>query len=87
VRQQIALSQRYRRQADPLSFPKHGIRIGCPKYVQMPELNGHEVQPRLAGRGLPIISITARDDIGVREQVLAASAVAYSRMPLHNELL
>jgi hypothetical protein len=50
-------------------------------------LNGQEVQPRLAGRGLSIISITAHDDIGVREQVLAVSAVAQSRMPFHNELL
>jgi hypothetical protein len=45
-----------------------------------------EAQPRLAGRGLSIIPITAQNDIGVREQVLAASAVAHSRMPLHNEL-
>ncbi|RKE39465.1 response regulator receiver domain-containing protein [Paraburkholderia sp. BL23I1N1] len=54
--------------------------------VQMPGLNGLEVQRRLAGRGLPIIFITAHDDIAVREQALAAGAVAYLRKPFNDEL-
>ena len=35
--------------------------------VQMPGLNGLEVQQRLAGSGIPIIFITAHDDAVVRE--------------------
>ena len=54
--------------------------------VQMPGLNGLEVQRRLAGSGLPIIFITAHDDIVVREQALAAGAVAYLRKPFNDEL-
>jgi FixJ family two-component response regulator len=49
--------------------------------VQMPGLNGLEVQRRLAATGMPIIFITAHDDIGVREQALAAGALAYLRKP------
>jgi FixJ family two-component response regulator len=54
--------------------------------VQMPGLNGLEVQRRLAGTGIPVIFITAHDDIGVREHALAAGAVAYLRKPFNDEL-
>jgi FixJ family two-component response regulator len=54
--------------------------------VQMPGLNGLEVQRRLSGSGLPVIFITAHDDIGVREQALSAGAVAYLRKPFDDEL-
>jgi FixJ family two-component response regulator len=54
--------------------------------VQMPGLNGLEVQQRLAGSGMPVIFITAHDDIGVREHALAAGAVAYLRKPFNDEL-
>jgi len=53
--------------------------------VQMPGLNGLEVQRRLAGSGMPIIFITAHDDIGVREQALSAGALAYLRKPFDDE--
>ncbi|MFL9869709.1 response regulator [Paraburkholderia fungorum] len=55
--------------------------------VQMPGLNGLEVQRRLTGTGMPIIFITAHDEIGVREQALVAGAVAYLRKPFGDELL
>jgi FixJ family two-component response regulator len=55
--------------------------------VQMPGLNGLEVQQRLAGSGIPVIFITARDEIGVREQALAAGAAAYLRKPFNDEVL
>ena len=55
--------------------------------VQMPGLNGLEVQRRLAGTGMPIIFITAHDEIGVREQALAGGALAYLRKPFGDELL
>jgi FixJ family two-component response regulator len=54
--------------------------------VQMPGLSGLEVQQRLAGSGIPIIFITAHDDIGVREQALAAGALAYLRKPFGDEI-
>jgi FixJ family two-component response regulator len=55
--------------------------------VQMPGLNGLEVQRRLAGSGIPVIFITAHDEAGVREQALAAGAAAYLRKPFNDEIL
>ena len=55
--------------------------------VQMPGLNGLEVQQRLAGSGIPLIFITAHDDGGVREQALAAGAAGYLRKPFNDEIL
>jgi FixJ family two-component response regulator len=54
--------------------------------VQMPGLSGLEVQKRLASTGIPIIFITAHDDIGVREQALSAGALAYLRKPFDDEI-
>ncbi|MGF6776243.1 response regulator transcription factor [Paraburkholderia sp. GAS334] len=54
--------------------------------VQMPGINGLEVQRRLSGSGIPVIFITAHDDIGVREQALSAGALAYLRKPFNDEL-
>lgn len=55
--------------------------------VQMPGLNGLEVQRRLAGSGIPVIFITAHDETGVREQALASGAAAYLRKPFNDEVL
>ena len=57
--------------------------------VQMPGMNGLEVQERLAhcGRPLPVIFITAHDEVGVRERALACGAVAFLRKPFDDELL
>jgi FixJ family two-component response regulator len=54
--------------------------------IQMPGLNGLEVQRRLAGSGIPVIFITAHDEVGVREQALAAGAAAYLRKPFNDEV-
>jgi FixJ family two-component response regulator len=54
--------------------------------VQMPGLNGLEVQRRLSGQGIPVIFITAHDEFGVREHALASGAVAYLRKPFNDEL-
>jgi FixJ family two-component response regulator len=56
--------------------------------VQMPGLNGLEVQERLASSGnpLPVIFITAHDEMAAREQALAAGAVAFLRKPFNDEL-
>jgi FixJ family two-component response regulator len=54
--------------------------------VQMPGLNGLEVQPRLSGSGTPVIFITAHDDIRVREQAFAGGAVAFILKPFNDDL-
>lgn len=56
--------------------------------VQMPNLNGLEVQERLtkSGNPIPVIFITAHDDVGARERALAAGAVAFLRKPFNDEL-
>ena len=57
--------------------------------VQMPGLNGLDVQERLLrGRNrIPIIFITAHDEVNVRDQALAAGAVAFVCKPFNDELL
>jgi FixJ family two-component response regulator len=57
--------------------------------VQMPGMNGLDVQERLAGSDntVPVIFITAHDDVGVREKALAGGAVAFLRKPFNDELL
>ena len=57
--------------------------------VQMPGMNGLEVLERLVrnGNSLPVIFITAHDELGVREQALAMGAVAFLRKPFHDELI
>ena len=57
--------------------------------VQMPGLNGLQVQERLArsGHRYPVIFITAHDDAALREQALAAGALAFMHKPFNDELL
>jgi FixJ family two-component response regulator len=55
--------------------------------LQMPGMSGLELQARLAGTGLPIIFITAHDELGARTQALAGGAVAFLRKPFDDELL
>lgn len=57
--------------------------------VQMPGMNGLEVKDRLAtiGNTIPVIFITAHDEVGVREKALTAGALAFLRKPFDDELL
>jgi len=57
--------------------------------VQMPGMNGLDVQARLdnSDHRLPVIFITAHDELGVREKALAAGAVAFLRKPFNDDLL
>jgi FixJ family two-component response regulator len=57
--------------------------------VQMPGLNGLDVQDRLKKRGnrFPTIFITAHDEVNVRERALAAGAAAFLPKPFNAELL
>jgi FixJ family two-component response regulator len=57
--------------------------------VQMPGMNGLDVQDQLVlgGNPMPVIFITAHDDVGVREKALSHGAVAFLRKPFSDELL
>jgi FixJ family two-component response regulator len=57
--------------------------------VQMPEVNGLEVQDQLAlrHRNVPVVFITAYDDIHAREKALAGGAVAFLRKPFNPDVL
>jgi FixJ family two-component response regulator len=56
--------------------------------VQMPGMNGLEVQEFLvrSENPLPVIFITAHDEIGVRERALQAGAVAFLHKPFNDEM-
>ena len=55
--------------------------------VQMPGSNGLEVQRQVAQMGVPVIVITAYDDLAVRQAALAAGAAAYLRKPFTSAIL
>lgn len=55
--------------------------------VRMPGLSGLDLQERLQGSGLPIVFITAHDDIAVRERALQAGAVGFLRKPFDEGIL
>jgi FixJ family two-component response regulator len=57
--------------------------------MQMPGMNGLGVQEQLTktGKTVPVIFITAHDEVGIREKALAGGAVAYLRKPFNDELL
>ncbi|MFM0220480.1 response regulator transcription factor [Paraburkholderia dipogonis] len=54
--------------------------------VQMPGLDGLEVQRRLSGSGTPVIFVTAHDDISARERAFAGGAVAFILKPFNDDL-
>jgi FixJ family two-component response regulator len=56
--------------------------------VQMPGMNGLEVQELLvrSENPLPVIFITAHDEVSLRERALQAGAVAFLRKPFNDEL-
>ena len=57
--------------------------------VQMPGMNGIEVQTRIRRiqKDIPVIFITAHDDHAARERALAGGAVAFLRKPCNDALL
>lgn len=52
-----------------------------------PGLTGLDAHHRLADSGIPVIVMTARDEIGLREQALASGAIAYLRKPFNGQIL
>jgi FixJ family two-component response regulator len=55
----------------------------------MPDINGLELQSKLAaeGYGIPVIFITAYDDKGSRGRAMRAGAVAFLDKPFSDEQL
>lgn len=56
--------------------------------VHMPGLNGLQVQEHLirTRRDIPVIFISAADEVWIREQALASGAVAFLRKPISADL-
>ena len=54
--------------------------------VQTPGMNGLELKNRLAitGKTIPVIFITAYDEVGVRDRAFAAGTVAFLRKPFND---
>ena len=55
--------------------------------IHMPGTNGLEVQRQLSGSGIPVIIITAFDEIDLRQQALASGATGYLRKPFTDSIL
>jgi FixJ family two-component response regulator len=57
--------------------------------VQMPGMNGLEVQRRLAleGIALPLVFITAHEEDGIAERAIAAGAVGFLQKPFTDQSL
>ena len=57
--------------------------------VQMPGMNGLEVQRRLAllGIALPLVFITAHEEEGIAERAIAAGAVGFLQKPFTDQSL
>ena len=56
--------------------------------VRMPGLNGLEVQERLAriNRQVPVVFITAHEEVGTRQRALRAGAVGFLCKPFNDEV-
>ncbi|CAD6516768.1 response regulator transcription factor [Paraburkholderia metrosideri] len=55
--------------------------------IQMPGINGLEVQRRILPMSLPIIVITAYDEMSARQAAMAAGAMEYLCKPLNGAIL
>jgi FixJ family two-component response regulator len=57
--------------------------------LQMPEMNGLELQQNLKRQGIhiPTIIITAHDEAGMRERCQSAGAIAYLAKPVQDTAL
>ena len=57
--------------------------------LQMPEMNGLELQLHLTETGfrLPVVVITGHDEPGMQAQCMAAGASTYLRKPLDDKVL
>ena len=81
---------RHSRAARNFSIPSKFFRPDCVVLdLQMPGLTGRDVQRRLISMqmNLPVILITAHDDVVVQQQSLSDGAANYLRKPLRGDVL
>ena len=72
------------------SVEAYGSRHDCLVVdLQMPGMDGLQLQTRLAARGsrVPVIFITAHDTLEARERASAQKAASYLRKPLADDVL
>jgi len=57
--------------------------------IRMPGLTGHDVMARLSEHGgnIPIIALSAQDDVATRERARELGAVAFFRKPVDDQAL
>ena len=55
--------------------------------VQMPGIDGLELQRRMVQRGVPVIFVTGNEDAAVREEALAQGAAGYLKKPVDGTIL
>ena len=71
-----------------LAYPRERVASCLVLDVGLPDLNGLELQQRVAGRpGLPIIFITGRGDIPMSVKAIKAGAVEFLTKPFGPEVL
>jgi len=55
--------------------------------IQMPGIDGLELQRRMVQRGVPVILVTGNEDAAVREKALAQGAAGYLKKPVDGTIL
>jgi len=57
--------------------------------VRMPQMDGLELQDRLIASGsqIPVVFITAHDDVSTRKRAMKAGAVAFIQKPFDDQVL
>jgi FixJ family two-component response regulator len=56
--------------------------------IQMPGMNGFDLKRRLDDRhGMPVIMITARSELGLKEKAISVGATCFLRKPFETEAL
>ncbi|MFM0472019.1 response regulator transcription factor [Paraburkholderia strydomiana] len=55
--------------------------------IQMPGIDGLELQRRMVQRGVPVIFVTGNEDAAVREKALAQGAAGYLKKPVDGTIL
>ncbi|MEZ2311599.1 response regulator transcription factor [Paraburkholderia sp. RCC_158] len=72
---------------DSLSSATSSVPLCVIADLEMPGIDGFEIQRRIVSTGMPIIFISGNDDPDVREKVLAQGAADYLSKPFNGDVL
>jgi FixJ family two-component response regulator len=72
---------------DSLSSATSSVPLCVIADLEMPGIDGFEIQRRTVSTGMPIIFISGNDDPDVREKVLAQGAADYLSKPFNGDVL